>query len=137
MKPLADHTSPGSGAASPVRLAIDDGIAILTLDDPMSRNAIDASSGAALIDAIGRVVADARLRVLLLRAGGPMFSPGASIAFLAPDPPGTARHSPTPPRRARPRSVRIAIKVALCTLKANVGLKPFTPQRVLAALGKI
>ena len=88
MKPLADNTSPGSGAASPVRLAIDDGIAILTLDDPMSRNAIDASSGAALIDAIDRVVADARLRVLLLRAEGPMFCPGASMAFLAPDRPG-------------------------------------------------
>lgn len=88
MNPVSDQNRSGETRGSPVRLEVTDGIAILTLDDPKGRNAIDAAGGAALIDAIDRVVADARVRVLLLRAEGPMFCPGASMAFLQPERPG-------------------------------------------------
>lgn len=89
----ADETQPGPGA--PLTLVVERGIATVTLDNAAARNAIDQRSSNALIDAIDRIADDPSVRVVLFRANGPMFCPGASMAFLAPDEPGMAERIDT------------------------------------------
>lgn len=84
----ADEMNPG--ARAPLTLAIERGVATVTLDNAAARNAIDMRSSDATIEAIGRIADDPSVRVVLIRASGPMFCPGASMAFLAPDEPGMA-----------------------------------------------
>lgn len=58
-------------------------IAIITLNRPAQRNAMDAAMTTALRAAIQRVEADAALRVAILAANGPVFSAGMDLkAFL-------------------------------------------------------
>ena len=59
-----------------VRLSIEDGIAIVTLDRPSVRNAMDARMVADLADVMRAVGESDEIRVVLLAAAGPSFCSG-------------------------------------------------------------
>lgn len=60
----------------------EDRLAILTLNRPDKRNALDAATIAELKDAFARAEADNAVRVVLLRGEGPDFCAGADLAQL-------------------------------------------------------
>lgn len=78
------------GCEPAVILQIADGVATLSLNSPATRNAIDGRLGDALCDAVDELARRPDLRVVLVRAAGPMFCPGASMGWLRPDEPGMA-----------------------------------------------
>jgi len=104
---MADALAPGSD--TPLTLVIERGVATVTLDNAATRNAIDQRSSGATIEAIGRIADDPSVRVVLIRANGPMFCPGASMAFLAPEAPGMAE---------RVDALLMALNPALAKLRA-------------------
>lgn len=64
----------------------DDAVAVVTLDRPEARNALDAGMFAALRDAADEIVAaaaDGRCRAALLRGAGPVFCAGIDLGWLA------------------------------------------------------
>lgn len=69
--------------ALPLRFETRGAIAILTLDRPNRRNAIDAATTAAMTDALARFEADPDLRVAVLRGEGPVFCAGMDLAAFA------------------------------------------------------
>jgi enoyl-CoA hydratase len=56
-----------------------DGVRVITLDDPEKRNAIGPELRAALLDAVGAVAADGDARVLIIAGEGPAFCAGADL----------------------------------------------------------
>lgn len=60
-----------------------DGIGSVILNRPEALNAIDRDFGAALAQAVTRVVSDPTVRVILLRAEGRAFSVGGDLASMA------------------------------------------------------
>jgi enoyl-CoA hydratase/carnithine racemase len=58
---------------------VSDGIAFLTLNHPEKRNALSGAMLAALKEQLGRIAADDRARVVILRAEGPVFSSGHDL----------------------------------------------------------
>lgn len=74
-------------AGSPVLLAIEQSVAVITLNRPRVLNAIDAQTARSLADAIARVEQDGTARALLLRGEGRAFCAGGDVArFLEGDP---------------------------------------------------
>ncbi len=74
-------------AGSPVLLAIEHAVAIVTLNRPRVLNAIDAQMAQALADVVARVERDGTARALLLRGEGRAFCAGGDVArFLEGDP---------------------------------------------------
>jgi 2-(1,2-epoxy-1,2-dihydrophenyl)acetyl-CoA isomerase len=71
-----------------VSYACDDGLGILRLNRPGTRNAIDAQFVADLHEAVQRCASDSALRALLIRAEGPTFTVGGDVAMLAEPGPG-------------------------------------------------
>ncbi len=70
---------------APLLVAVDDGIARLTLNRPKAGNAIDQAMADALVEAAVRVANDAAIRVVLLTGTGRLFCAGGDIgAFTAP-----------------------------------------------------
>jgi enoyl-CoA hydratase/carnithine racemase len=68
----------------PLRLHVDSGVAVLTLAEPASRNALSEAMLAALTDALDRIEADAAVRCLVIAAEGPAFCAGHDLkAFQA------------------------------------------------------
>jgi enoyl-CoA hydratase/carnithine racemase len=61
---------------------ISDGIAFLTLNHPERRNALSRAMLTALKEHLGRVAADRSVRVVVLRAAGPVFSAGHDLREL-------------------------------------------------------
>ncbi|HUF25587.1 MAG TPA: enoyl-CoA hydratase-related protein [Gemmatimonadaceae bacterium] len=61
---------------------MDGAVAILTLNRPEKRNALDKQTLQELTDALGRAAGDDSVRVVLLRAAGPDFCAGADLAQL-------------------------------------------------------
>jgi len=121
----ADETQPGPGA--PLTLVVERGIATVTLDNAAARNAIDQRSSNALIDAIDRIADDPSVRVVLIRANGPMFCPGASMAFLAPDQSGMAARidallTALNPALAKLRTLDVVVVTAVHGAVAGGGL---------------
>jgi enoyl-CoA hydratase len=57
----------------------DDGVRVLTLNDPDKRNAIGAELRAALLDAVAAVADDANARVLVVAGEGSAFCAGADL----------------------------------------------------------
>ncbi|WP_235736436.1 enoyl-CoA hydratase-related protein [Nocardioides alcanivorans] len=62
-----------------LRLAVDDGIAILTLDRPARRNAFGDGMGRELAEAYARCDADDDIRVVVLTGAPPAFCAGADL----------------------------------------------------------
>lgn len=60
----------------------DDGIAVLTLDDPDRRNTMTAAMGDALAARVTELTADADLRVVVLTGTPPAFSAGGDLGML-------------------------------------------------------
>ena len=70
-------------AERPVLSAIDErGVATLTLNRPEVHNAYNGAMIDGLIEAVGALAADARVRLLVLRANGKHFQAGADLAWL-------------------------------------------------------
>jgi methylglutaconyl-CoA hydratase len=70
-------------AENMVRSAIDErGIATLTLNRPEVHNAYDGRMIEALVEELGTLAADPRVRLLALRANGRHFQAGADLAWL-------------------------------------------------------
>ena len=66
-----------------VRAELVDGVAMLTLDSAHNRNALSRQLVAELLDALTRAEADPEVRVVVLRADGPVFCSGADLAEAA------------------------------------------------------
>ncbi len=73
-------------ANSPVVSRVDEGVGIVTLNRPDRFNAIDHELAAAWAREIDRVVNDAGVQAILLRAEGRAFSVGGDLAFLGAQP---------------------------------------------------
>ncbi len=65
-----------------VQSEIADGIAVLTLNNPGRRNALSAGLMAALTNALESASAQTGVRVIILRANGPVFSAGHDLREL-------------------------------------------------------
>jgi enoyl-CoA hydratase/carnithine racemase len=72
-----------STGSEKVRLAIEDAVAIVTLDDPENRNPIGGEVRPALRRAIDRVAEDRDVRCLLLTGAGRAFSAGGNTKAMA------------------------------------------------------
>ncbi|GIJ56313.1 enoyl-CoA hydratase-related protein [Virgisporangium aurantiacum] len=66
-----------------VTLAVDAGLARITLDGPTTRNALDGASAQALVDACAAVDADATVGVAVITGAGGAFCSGAARGTLA------------------------------------------------------
>ena len=72
--------------AGPVRFALEDGQALLTIDRAEARNALSAEVVAALSDALRRAEAEAAVRVVVLTgAGNRVFSAGGDLGGMGQD----------------------------------------------------
>ncbi len=72
------------GIPEPVRLAIADSVARITLDDPANRNAVTLRSSAAFLEAARQSVTAPGIRVIVLTGTGDVFSVGGDIGeFVA------------------------------------------------------
>jgi 2-(1,2-epoxy-1,2-dihydrophenyl)acetyl-CoA isomerase len=67
-------------ADAPVLLAVEAGVATVTLNRPHVLNALDAAMAQAFADAVGRIAADGSVRALLLRGAGRSFCAGGDVA---------------------------------------------------------
>src|SRR5579863_4313024 len=70
---------------SPVEFAIEDEIAIITINRPEARNAVDRPTAAALAEAFRRFDADDALAVAILTGAGGTFCAGADLKAVATD----------------------------------------------------
>lgn len=77
-------------AESPVLLAIEHAVAIITLNRSRVLNAIDEHMAQALADALGRIARDGTARVLLLRGEGRAFCAGGDVARFSEEDPAAA-----------------------------------------------
>ena len=116
-----------SQPAAPLSLVVERGVATVTIDNAAARNAIDRRSSDALIESIGRIADDPSVRVVLIRANGPMFCPGASMAFLAPDEAGMAERidallTALNPALAKLRALDVVVVTAVHGAVAGGGL---------------
>jgi enoyl-CoA hydratase len=75
--------SAGGDAMSLVEFAIEKEIAIVTINRPEARNAVDGPTAAALADAFRRFDADDALAVAILRGAGGTFCAGADLKAVA------------------------------------------------------
>ena len=62
-----------------------DGAAILTMNRPEARNALSAEMGAALSEAVQRLVHDPKVRVIVLTGAGGAFCAGGDVKGFAAD----------------------------------------------------
>jgi len=62
-----------------VRYELRNAVATITLDRPASRNALDMALCDALLAAVGRAAGDESVRLVLMRAAGPVFCAGADL----------------------------------------------------------
>jgi 2-(1,2-epoxy-1,2-dihydrophenyl)acetyl-CoA isomerase len=69
-------------SAASVLIDTTDGIAVLTLNRPEARNALDLTMRAGLEAALARLGADAAVRVLVLRGAGEHFCAGGDVKFM-------------------------------------------------------
>jgi len=63
----------------PVLYSVADGVATITLNRPESRNALNSAMCEGLLAAAASVVADEGVRLVLVRANGPVFCAGADL----------------------------------------------------------
>jgi 2-(1,2-epoxy-1,2-dihydrophenyl)acetyl-CoA isomerase len=72
-------TEPGAA----VEFSVADGLAVIRLNRPAARNAIDQALADDLAEAVQRCAADSAIRALLICANGPAFTVGGDVAMLA------------------------------------------------------
>ncbi|MCW2621575.1 MAG: Enoyl-CoA hydratase [Frankiales bacterium] len=68
---------------TPVRVQYDGSVAVVTIDRPERRNAVERPTAAALADAIEAADADPAIAVLVLTGAGGVFCAGADLQALA------------------------------------------------------
>ena len=73
-----------------VHLAVQSGIATITLDSPANRNALSAPLRTQLSDALDRSAGNGSVRVVVLDHTGPVFCAGMDLT----EPPDAVRNSP-------------------------------------------
>ncbi|MDQ3762207.1 MAG: enoyl-CoA hydratase-related protein [Actinomycetota bacterium] len=73
-----------------VHLAVQSGIATITLDSPANRNALSAPLRAQLLDALERTASDNEVRVVVLDHTGPVFCAGMDLT----EPPDAVKDLP-------------------------------------------
>ena len=66
-----------------VRIERDGGAAVVTLDRPEKRNALDLAMRRALADAFTELAADAEIRAIVVTGGDTVFAAGADLKLLA------------------------------------------------------
>ncbi len=88
IEPLA--ATVGSMTDELVHLAVQSGIATITLDSPANRNALSAPLRAQLFDALERSARDDSVRVVVLDHTGPVFCAGMDLT----EPPGAIKEFP-------------------------------------------
>jgi enoyl-CoA hydratase/carnithine racemase len=98
-----------------------DGIATLTLNRPQARNALSEALMAALGDELAAIAADRTIRVVIIRANGPVFSAGHDLKEL------TAR-------RSDPDRGRAYFKQIMDSCSALMQMIVRLPQPVIAAV---
>ncbi|MFV2194922.1 enoyl-CoA hydratase-related protein [Nocardiopsis sp. LOL_012] len=77
---MTQHTSPVPTVDTPlVRLAVDRGIATVTLDSPGNRNALSARLRSQLSEALAQAMADDSVRGVVLTGTGSVFCAGADL----------------------------------------------------------
>jgi enoyl-CoA hydratase/carnithine racemase len=79
----ATDMSATDSPASPVQFEVRDGIALLTLNRPRVRNAIDDATRDELIAALARIERDASVRALVLTGAGPAFCAGGDLRGMS------------------------------------------------------
>ncbi|MDE2016436.1 MAG: enoyl-CoA hydratase [Hyphomicrobiales bacterium] len=77
------HAPIPTGAEPPVSLEEADGVALVTLRSPATRNALSSGMMAALSDALGAVAGDPALRAVVIAGEGPAFSAGHDLKEIA------------------------------------------------------
>ncbi len=70
------------GPSRPVLLAVEGGVATITLNRPQRRNALDFSLVHALAEAVQQVEIDPSVRVLMIRGAGAAFCSGGDLAYF-------------------------------------------------------
>ncbi|MES2532054.1 MAG: enoyl-CoA hydratase/isomerase family protein, partial [Pseudomonadota bacterium] len=73
--------------------SVEEGVATLVLNRPKSLNALDAGLVDDIVDALGRIRADASVRAVLLRGAGDAFCAGGDVRVTAAAGPRTAEQS--------------------------------------------
>lgn len=79
-------TPPSTPATPPVQLEIDEGLAIITLSRPDTRNGMDQSMADELYAIAHRIVGDDLVRAVLIVGQGPVFSVGGDIGMFVSTP---------------------------------------------------
>jgi enoyl-CoA hydratase/carnithine racemase len=80
----AQSTSSGAEAPVPVTCSLDgDGVAVVTIDRPHRRNALNLDVKRRLVDAVNALCADERIRVIVLTGAGGYFVAGTDIDEMA------------------------------------------------------
>src|SRR6185295_10914337 len=93
---------------STIIVETDGEVAIVTIDRPDRRNAVDAATAAALADAFRRFDADERAQVAVLQGAGGTFCAGADLKAISEgrgnrlDPDGDGPMGPTRLRLSKP-----------------------------------
>jgi 2-(1,2-epoxy-1,2-dihydrophenyl)acetyl-CoA isomerase len=82
-------------------------VATITLDNPATRNALDGETINSLAAAFTRLEDEPELRVVLIRANGRMFCPGADLGWLKPGEPGMAQRMDSVLTALNPAVVRV------------------------------
>ncbi|MGH3696537.1 MAG: enoyl-CoA hydratase-related protein [Pseudonocardiaceae bacterium] len=101
-----------------VHLAVQSGIATITLDSPANRNALSAPLRAQLLDALERTADDDAVRVVVLGHTGPVFCAGMDLT----EPPDAVREFPRILERIWTHPKPIVAKLAGHARAGGIGL---------------
>lgn len=74
--------SPTTASGSLVELTVDEGIAVVTLNDPGRRNCVSAKMSSDLADVCDLLNGNPALKVVILTGAGPVFSAGGDVDSL-------------------------------------------------------
>jgi methylglutaconyl-CoA hydratase len=101
-----------------VHLAVQSGIATVTLDSPANRNALSAQLRAELLDALERSADDDSVRVVVLDHTGPVFCAGLDLS----EPPDAVREFPRILERVWTHPKPVVAKLAGPARAGGVGI---------------
>jgi 2-(1,2-epoxy-1,2-dihydrophenyl)acetyl-CoA isomerase len=96
-----------SASGHPVSYQSVGSVVTITIDSPATRNALDEQVVDALAEVFLRLEQEPRLEVVLIRARGKMFCPGADLAWLRPGEPGMEQRMDAVLAALNPAMVRL------------------------------